>query len=342
MNQLLKEFTGALKGDFFLRKDLERIIRKCKVGFVIDNIQMYDLAMASIRTRCYDIIGYLNKNGIMAELRKPYKNYDVIVITKACSDTTVKLARKYYLSGTKIIYDAYFENLLDDRKISEEKKILRENVLTIISLSSAVITCSERQRQQFAMYHKNVYVIGEAIENNVLRNKKVHFEKKSITLVYCGYSQKARDLLEIKEVINRMHNRGNDLLIISNKDPELKEIDYEFMKYDQKKIGMQLCKGDVFIAPRSMDNIDKSDHSIMKIALPMAVGIPVVASPVPSYQNTPAILCSSEEEWNTKLQELTNKAEIREDIGEEGRAFIKMNYTLSVIGSSYKKIICQV
>lgn len=95
------------------------------------------------------------------------------------------------------------------------------------------------------------------------------------------------------------------------------------------------------IAPRPMEGIERLSHSNTKIAYPMAVGLPVAASPVPSYLDSPAVICRSEEEWYRELTYLINDMSRRKEIGESGRQFIREHYSLEHLGKIYKNMILQ-
>ena len=93
------------------------------------------------------------------------------------------------------------------------------------------------------------------------------------------------------------------------------------------------------IAPRSMTNIEKQANSFTKVALPMAVGLPVVASPVPSYIGSPVLLCYNDKEWLCTLEKLIDDCQLRIEKAREGKEYIKDNYLLSDIGKKYVSII---
>jgi glycosyltransferase involved in cell wall biosynthesis len=71
----------------------------------------------------------------------------------------------------------------------------------------------------------------------------------------------------------------------------------------------------------------------------MSIGLPVVASPVPSYQSSPAILCKNENEWEVALGKLIDHVEERRMYKEKGLRFIEENLSMEVIGNKYMEII---
>lgn len=333
---MIEKFIPFVKWDSFLWKDyLKKFRQEAYVGFVIDEKIPYNKAMASIRLRCYNIMDELERQGIHAEIYNPKRNYKVLVFTKCFSDKAKDIANFAYKKGIPIIDDAYFENFGDVNRKKDEQ-IIRD----IVEKATYVITVSEVQQKVFARLGKETLYIPEAIDSCLLEQHKEQQKKDIVTLVYCGYSAKAKDLLVIKDIILEMQQKYNSrLLIISDADPQIKELNYDYMKYDQKRIANQIKQGDIMIAPRPMDNIERSSHSVSKIALPMAVGIPAIASPVPSYYQTPAILCNNADEWKMSLENLIINFSTRKQIAEKGHKYVMENLTLEIIGKKYKELI---
>lgn len=322
--------------DKFLIKDLLKTFRSCKVAFYIDDIKPYNKALASIRMRCYDIMEYFEKKGIHAELYKPFKKYDVVIFTKTCTDRSVAVARKMKEKGTAVYFESYCEYLDDDTKDNQEKR----NILATMALADIVGVSSDVQQETFAKFHDRVIMIPESVHDNFFRQEKKHEQKEKPVLVYCGYSHKAKDTLCILDVLKRLQQEKNcEILYLCEKDPELQGLFYRYLKYDQKRIHEQFMEGDIMIAPRPMSESGMNAHSFTKAAYPLAVGLPTVASPMPSYMNSPVILCDTDEEWYQILSELLQDVDKRRKLGKEGREFVRENYSVEVIGNRYVKLL---
>lgn len=318
--------------DKFLLIDILKVLKKCSIGFYIDDIKPYNKALASIRIRCYDIIQFLCKQGIEAELFKPFKKYQIVVFTKTNSDRAVKKARKLHDRGIKICFETFCE-YLDDESIQNREK---ENIKSIMQVADCVITASSVQKEMFEKYHKNVKMISESVHQDFFTSRKQHINKEEVTLVYCGYADKAKDTLCIADVIKRLQKEYRcKILFLCEKDPQVSEFNYEYQKYDQKKIPQQLLEGDIMIAPRPMEGIEKRSHSFTKVAYPLAVGLPAVASPMPSYLGTPVIICNTENEWYIALKDLITNTEKRTKNGLEGQKYVYDIFSVEVIGKEY-------
>ena len=323
--------------DSFLIHDFFKLFQRTEIAFVLDDIQPYNKALASVRMRCYDIMNHLEEQGYKVELYKPWKKYKVVVFNKTRKDSSVMLAKRLHKKGIPVITEAFCEYLTDPLKKEDWE---RNNILSIMSCAQEVITYSSSQLQQFSQYHKNTHMIEESVHPKYFQVHKLHEPKSNVTLVYCGYSNNAKDTLIIKDVICQLQKEyACDILFLCEKDPLIEAFPYRYEKYDQRNIHHQLLQGDIMIAPRPMDGIEKLAHTLSKVAHPMAVGLPAVANPVPSYLNTPVVLCDTNEQWYASLKELIRNPQLRQQLGNESSEYIKQHYSIETIGSQYLTIL---
>ena len=323
--------------DSFLLRDLAKIFKTGEVGFVIDDIQAYNKALASVRIRCYDMMTAMEKAGVKAELYKPFKKYKAVIFTKTRSDAAVRKAQKLKGTDTLVLSDNFCEYLTDEKRSDDWE---RRNILKILECSDAAITYSKEQYKQFSRYHDRVFLIQESVNDSYFKVCKEHINKSQITLIYSGYRNNALYTELIKNAVLRLQKEFNcKVLLICEADPTIKSFPYEYRHYDQKKIVQDLLSGDIMIAPRPMEGIEKQQHTLTKIASPMAIGLPVVASPVPAYIGTPAVLCNNETEWYDALRRLILDAKEREKIGKASREYVKEHLATDTIVQEYLSLI---
>lgn len=323
--------------DRFLLRDLSKTFKHCEIGFVIDDIQAYNKELPSVRIRCYDIMMAMERLGVNVELYKPYKKYDVVIFTKTRKDVAVRRAKRLINKKTLVISDNFCEYLADESRADDWE---RKNILKILECSDLAFAYSKEQYKQFSRYHKHVYFINESVNESYFKFYKKHEEKEQITLVYSGFRSNALHSELIKDTILRLQKEFNcKVLFICDGNPEIKSFAYEYIPYEQKNIVSCLMQGDIMIAPRPMQGIEKLQHTLTKIASPMAIGLPVVASPVPSYMDTPAILCYNEDEWYEALKNLIVNVDERRRVGEESREYVKKHLATDVIVKEYLSVI---
>lgn len=322
--------------DIWLIKDfLKKYKEKPLIGYYIENVQNYNKALASVRMKVYDVIDYLEQMGYSAELYKENRLYKMVIIYKPVKKETLELVKKLKKKGTVIIYEGINDYLVDkDINKHPEWKFIEE----IVKLSDCAIT-NLGMEKEFQKYIENVYGIAEAVDKKLLTYRKERYHSAKCDLVYCGYSNKAKDLLFKKDILNNFQETYNSTLwVISECNPQLKGLQYRYVKYDNRKIEKLLAIGDIFVAPRLISAGGNFINSINKIAYPMAIGLPAVASPVNSYKGSPAILCNTDAEWKAALQKLHDDVEYRYSVGDLSAQYVKNTLSIDKIGQRYMEI----
>ncbi len=305
------------------------------IGWVISEKWPYRNVMASTRIRCFDIINYLKKNGIKTGIYSSFKKYDIVVFQKTFNENNHRTAQKIKSRGTGIVLDLnvnYFEKKGETRQVTEDQIKALHSFLT---LTDTVIVSSQNLKETAQKYHHDVHYVPEHISTaGSYSPGKLH---NPVKLLYCGYAIKADSVLLIENVLQDLADRYSlELLFICEKDPCLKlPVKTSFIKYDHNNLADILRQGDIKIAPRKLDNSYDLGHSFTKIGYPMSVGLPVVASPVPSYQGSPALIANSREEWFNYISGLIDRPDEYTKLSGEGLHFVKNHYSLDRIGSMY-------
>ncbi len=307
-------------------------------SFLKTYFSRYNNLYANIRLRVNDLIYYsLYNKDINIRFLNPLSKYDIIVFEKNFSKKAYLIASKYKNMGKKIIFDVnvnYF-----DSKSNYIKKQQRKGVLNFIKMTDMIITTTEYIKNYIVdnKIFSKVEYIPEIISDHFFNVKKKHYDKNNINLLYVGYAVKAIQLEIIKKEIESLNKRyGLKLILISEKPPKLNiKVPKTFIKYNQYNLPMDITKGDIFVAPRDLTESYNLGHSITKIGYPMAVGLPVVASPIPSYLKSPALICYNHENWYENLEKLINDCALRSKLGNEGINYCKKNFSKNIIMAKY-------
>ena len=309
-------------------------IERMKIGWVVPQVMPYSIVMASTRLRVYDIIRHLKARGIKTGLYNPFRQYDVVVFQKAFKRRFLSLAEKLKKKGVKIVFDINV-NYIDDDSLFVTKQ-QRRDVRDMLNLTDIVITPSPYLKELYSHYKENTWLIEEIIEDRFFDFQKKHIEKKQVSLLFCGYSAKAKELYLIEDTLKDLYESyGINLVLICEKDPKLNIIPYDFYKYDHKRLPELLLKGDIKISPRDLSRKYNLGHTFTRIGYPMSVGLPVAASPLSSYENSPALLCNDQEQWRQALTKLITDVSLRSELAQRGREFVKGNFSADKIMSKY-------
>lgn len=322
-------------------KSLSVIKTKKKIGFVIPSVSFYDKASASTRIRVYDIIqSFDGDKEFHLELYRSHRYYDLVCFLKTYDAMAQSLAGKLKRKGTQVIFDINI-NIFEkgSASVSEQQ---REDGYRFATRCEAILTNSPHTLEVLKneVANKPVYLINEAIPNAYFDVN--HKEKsQSLRLIWVGYAHKAKSLLLIKDVLNQLHKTiPLKIIVIAEKQPDLSalNIPIEFRTYNHQRITKDLADADVFVAPRDLTDPYNLGHSFTKIGIAMAAGIPVVASPVPSYRASPAICCTSKADWEKALTQLHTDTDFRNTLIAKGKEYCMVHYGLASVKANYTSL----
>tara|TARA_B100000315_G_scaffold239523_1_gene258387 strand:+ start:1102 stop:2172 length:1071 start_codon:yes stop_codon:yes gene_type:complete len=306
-----------------------------RIGFSVPNAKPYNIVMPSTRIRCYDIIRFFSKYNVLAELYKEGYQYSILIFNKCFDDEHIALAEELKDKGTVIVFDVNVDYI----NFKKGEKDLVQNVVKMLDLSDMVITASEYLHKVYQEYNLNTVVIEESVSKDFFRVRKQHEDKDTVFLMYVGYAEKAQELYLIEDVLKRLYvEYGVRLLFICERDPKLKIIPYDYKKYDHKVLPFLLLEGDIKIAPRDLSEKRKLGHTFTKVAYPMAMGLPAVASPVESYLDRGVLICRDGSSWYKQLKRLITSPEERTAIGYEGRRIVEEQLSIDTIGKMYLEL----
>lgn len=308
-----------------------------RVGIVLSGALLpYSRATAVARLRVYDVIEmFAADSDVAVELCLPGRRYDLVIFEKTFTPQALELARKQKHQDIKVLLDVnvdYFSKSTP-RVTDSMYKMAQE----FAKVADGIIAPSERlvEELQQRQVHPWITYVPEPIPDRYFEQEKKDFAAVP-RLIWCGYHGKASELMVIADAIQAVQERYSaTLTIISDRDPQLEFVKYVFIPYRERTVAKELAKADVFIAPRRFDQPYKFHHTFTKIGLPMAVGLPVIASPMPSYKAAPAIFCSTDKEWQVALEHLYKGQLDLQGLSVRGREYCQQEFSWDRVRQYY-------
>ena len=182
---------------------------------------------------------------------------------------------------------------------------------------------------------------------------KETFQEKKIRAVWSGTTSKSVELLEYMDVLKEFNI---SLRIISEKEP--KEFGYPFSfnknkayfsRWKYETFPKTMLQGEFVFAPRDLSESYNRSHSFFKIGIFLLSGVPVVASPIPSYKEIIKKenfkkLCNSKDDFRNIIKDFYKNREILVNWSRSARLIME-KYTTFEISKKYiktfKKILTQ-
>lgn len=320
------------------------IFNSKKIGFVISQEGNYNYVMPSTRLRCYDVMHELKKNGFKPEIYNSNNEYDLVFFQKCFNENHLKILKQLKKNGTYTVFDINIDVMSQKQSSvllnNNQKRHLEKqkfDVHEFIQNVDCVLVSSFHLLRVYSKLHFNVQCIEEMVTDKFFKYKKKHKKNRVIKLMYVGTSSKSLEIKMISDVLMKLSSVHQiEMLFICEKKPNLNFIQSSFIKYNHKNIFNDMLKGDIKIAPRDLSYDYNLGHSLTKVAYPMALGIPAIASPVPSYVNREVLLCNNNEQWYQTLDRMIIDHELRNYVGMRSKNFIRNNFSQEIIGLQYK------
>lgn len=318
---------------------------KKKIGFVIEGWPLpYEHVSASVRLRAYDIIRlFTNDTCFSLELYRPWKQYAAVIFLKRDARALAK-AKKLKVGGTKIILDVnahiFDQSLYGKGFFKNFDQNYFDTVSEFARLADTITVTSPYLLEQIGSLFgpEKVVLLPENIRTENRCQEKAGGDSDTLRFVYIGYASKASQITLLTEQFQQLSKKYTlHYTLICESDPKLSipGIAFTYIPFKNKTLHQNLFFGDIFLSPRDTSDTYNLGHSFTKIGLPMSMGIPVIASPLPSYENSAAVLIESlDDSWTQAIIRLATDRAFYQQKSDEGIRFCRDNFSPEI---TYKK-----
>lgn len=323
---------------------------------------------------CYDLITCRPANTLLEKsintivpcnirdiFRIMVKEYDVFIISTLSSVSIWLLQRicKSINNKVKILYDACDPIFLSKINILNRLSIRSpafSHFEKIVKEADFVTASSHYTLKYMKLINRNASVIHDPVDvENIIPKNKCNSNK--ITIGWEGDPDSHIDNLAILtkplekiskeyEIKFKIVSWLGDIRVkqIFKKLEKHAEVDYGADHWVSQTEHLNLCQDfDIMVAPLQSTQWYEG-KSAFRVGIGMAMGIPVVASPVGEQKyvikhGVNAFLARNEEEWYNYLKMLIEDEDLRRRIGREGRKTAEKELSLEVNGRKLYEII---
>jgi len=287
--------------------------------------QNYNRMPASVWIRCLQMLPYLKGWGIRSTVNLPDEQPDVHVVIRQQDDAAYHLARQQKERGARIVFDLVV-NYFDAAEVRGVGQTVTaqhiDQVHRMLSIADAVTCASQNIAERAKQYHPHVHYISDSIDRRHFRHRKPagDYYRPQLRAIWSGAPNK---VVELEPVLPLLRAHNVELTVITSGD-HLRgylasivrswRIPYRFVRWQYERFPQQILQGEFCIGYRAVDNPYNRGHSLFKVGVFMAQGVPALVSPVPSYQevvfdreNGRILFENSIEEWGLALEEVVQK-----------------------------------
>ncbi|MGA2775011.1 MAG: glycosyltransferase domain-containing protein [Candidatus Omnitrophota bacterium] len=197
-------------------------------------------------------------------------------------------------------------------------------------------------------YHNKLYIAFDGYEQPQ-ELYKIHNNERKIKL--CFVSNQVWDefpyITELpKDVCLKIIGPNKEILTSSFKNSlvfKKSKFDFEYVTWDLKTVYEEILACDVGIIPWPKMGIAQRIKSFNRLVMFMALGMPVITSPIPSYlgiirHKENGFIAKTPDEWMDYIIFLRDNPEKREEIGRKAREDVVNKYSKEKQGVLYLEI----
>jgi glycosyltransferase involved in cell wall biosynthesis len=305
IQNVAKQYVDAARDLLSRKKGIIRRLQRRLVGFSMSSnkiqlpeltigyylpcdLEQYEKVPGSVWIRCFQMIPVLKKLGITVRINpEPGETVDLAVILRLENEKGVTIAQNLRKERIPYIFDMvanYFDlgplPYNTSRSITEEQ---RTSTLRILQDAVMVTAVSPWLADRAAFFHPRTVCIPDSVPDAFFEEKKdaADFERHPLRACYVGYAAKGKDLQKWLPVLRKC---GIQVTVISEQEPSSELAGVQWKRWKYSELAEEIAKHEIGLAPRAdMTSPYNMGHSSFKIASLMACGLPILASPVPSY-----------------------------------------------------------
>ncbi len=269
--------------------------------------------------------------------------YDIVFIQKKLFQPWEMFLMKWY--AKYIIYD------LDDAVMFKHKSILEgqsprrdRKFKSTVKQADLVIACNNYLKEQVLPSNSNIVVLPPAVDLERFQPKQ-YSHQKTVTIGWIGSRSTIGYLHDLKPVLDTLGRRFNniELKIVADRFIDCDYVPVVKIPWNLDTEISELQRFDIGLVPMPDDPWTRGKCG-GKLIHYMAVGVPVICSPVGIYREiiqdgVNGYLASSNEEWFEKISFLIENPILRKKIGQKGRHTVLINHSVEVITPQFAQLL---
>lgn len=251
--------------------------------------------MASARYRCYQPMDALRKEGFDCALLDESMSgeYSAVIFQKRYSDEDLKIAEHVKANNGLVVLDLC-DNHLFAPLFQKQLKRRAEKLKRFLSVAD-ILTVSTPELAKY-IPHKNVRVLEDIIELGTARTFRPPSLDPAIKLVWYGSPGSLMprfglvDLAPLVPALNKLNDDIPVSLSVVSSDERAAEkvlekacFDWSFTEWQLENYYDDIAENDICLIPADINPFTRVKTN-NRVLLSLWLGVPVVASEIPSYR----------------------------------------------------------
>lgn len=242
--------------------------------FVPTPYRDYDRVQSAIWIRALQMLEPMRAAGWDVSLNNPFKRYDVAIYHRGMQRRSVGFVRFLKHIAHRVYWDTCVD-YFDEHEASSPLQV--SCARQIAGLVDGVCVPTLGIAKSAERFSNNVFVMPDPVNLSHFSARKTQVNLDSPIIGWSGVAKKAAFLATYADFLD------GRTLIISESPPDL-PFKYDFLRWRYASFPVDLLKCDVAFLPRTLDSSYTVNNSSFKALVFAVLGIPVIASALPSYR----------------------------------------------------------
>lgn len=310
---------------------------------------------ASIWIRCFQLLPYLQEAGITCTVNEPDTDAQIVAFVRFQDQTAYRMATQYKAQGKKILFDLcvnYFGDSVAFERgygISPERT---EEAARMVACCDVVTCASQTIAERVRQEHSWVEYLSDSFDPRHFASVKAFedFERPTLRAIWSGSANKA---YELEPILPLLRKKRIELTLITDQPPRLRypwilwkrAFPYRFFRWRYETFPHDILQGEICLSYREIEHSYNQGHSLFKVGVFLAQGVPVIASPVPSYLEAieatgAGTICASLQEWEQAFDMVLEDRQMVKNWSRQARHILDA-YSTPVIAQNYIRLFQQ-
>ena len=241
--------------------------------FVPTPYRDYNSVQSAIWIRALQMIEPMREAGWDVSLNNLFKRYDVVIYHRGMQRRSVEFVRFLRHISRKVYWDTCVD-YFDQHEASNAVQVACAR--KIASMVDGVCVASQGIGKSAARFNDNVFVMPDPIDQVHFSGRKDPVNLDSPIIGWSGVAKKAAFLAPYSDFLD-----GRTLII--SEHPPVLPFKFDFVRWTHAAFPADLLKCDLAFLPRTLDSSYTQNNSSFKALVFAALGIPIIASSLPSY-----------------------------------------------------------
>lgn len=235
----------------------------------------YDRVQSAIWIRALQMVEPLRALGLDVSVNNPFKHYDAAIYHRGMQRRSLFFMRFLKRIASRVYWDTCVD-YFDRHEASSALQV--ECARAIAGIADGVCVPTTGIAESAARFSDNVFVMPDPVDLTHFSARKAQVNLDSPVIGWSGVARKADFLAPYAEFLD------GRTLIISETPPAL-PFKYDFQQWRHRSFPEALLKCDLAFLPRTLDSTYTANNSSFKALVFAVLGIPIVASSLPSYRD---------------------------------------------------------